>query len=500
VPILVEEVPSGTSVTAFLFKKITAISAGNSLCRPIYSCISACDVERVAGVFVDDCNVTRNDRVAAEHLVASSDIPPANETRGQFLRIASPLFRPEALEHARRLEGEVAITRSVSLSLITGLLVLIVTVLFCWVTMGSYARTERVVGQVVPARALTKVHADRPGRIVWLGVKEGDLVRSGQPLARIRSEQPLSNGSSPGDGQIASLTHQMDAIRQQIGSEQDRANAERVRLTRLISNLDREESQLAKQIEFQQAAVESTRRSFEALGALGSRGFVSQTEQERRRQAWLNAAAQYQAAVQQMSQLSERRGTAQADLLKLPGDHSTRDAEFRRSLAGLEERRIEAENARGFTITAPITGRVTALQATTGRSSDGRLPLLAIVPVDSRMEVTLFAPSRAVGLARVGQEVRLRYDAFPYQRFGTFNGRIVTISRSALAPEEVDSALKLGEPVYRLRVSLNRQRIRAFGEDLPLEPGMTLQADIVLDRRSFLDWLLEPIHAVRSRA
>ncbi|WP_198162043.1 HlyD family secretion protein [Sphingomonas sp. TDK1] len=413
---------------------------------------------------------------------------------------SSTLFRAEAIKYAYRLEGDVVITRAPSLTLITLLLAFIGCVLVTWVAVGRYARTEHVIGQVVTAGALSKVYAERPGRILWLGVKEGDYVRAGQALARVRVEQPLSDGSLPSDAHAASLGQQADAIRRQIVNEDARAAAEQVRLARLIKDLDEEKAQLGTQIEFQKAAVESTKRSFEVLGALGAKGFVSQTEQERRRQAWLGAAAQYQATVQQMSQLSERRGTAQAELSKLPGDHSTRDAEFRRSLADLDGRRIDAESARGFVITAPVGGRVTALQAVAGRTSDGRLPLLAIVPLDSRMEVTLFAPSRAIGLARVGQSVRLRYDAFPYQRFGTFSGRIIAISRSALAPEEVDSALKFGEPVYTLRVRLDQQRISAFGQDMPLEPGMTLQADIALDRRSFLDWLLEPIRAVQSRA
>ena len=116
------------------------------------------------------------------------------------------------------------------------------------------------------------------------------------------------------------------------------------------------------------------------------------------------------------------------------------------------------------------------------------------------MQATLYAPSRAIGMARVGQPVRLMYDAFPYQRFGTFTGHIVRISHSVLAPDEVDAPVKLQDPVYEVRVALDRQRIDAFGEALALEPGMTLSADVILDRRSFLDWILKPIRAVQARS
>ena len=91
------------------------------------------------------------------------------------------------------------------------------------------------------------------------------------------------------------------------------------------------------------------------------------------------------------------------------------------------------------------------------------------------------------------------YDAFPAERFGSFRGTIVQISRTILAPKEVDAAVEIREPVYSMRVALAQQAVTAFGESVPLQPGMTLRANIVLDRRTFFDWLLEPINAVRER-
>ena len=127
---------------------------------------------------------------------------------------------------------------------------------------------------------------------------------------------------------------------------------------------------------------------------------------------------------------------------------------------------------------------------------------MTIVNADARMVAELYAPSRAIGFTRVGQEVRLMYDAFPFQRFGSFAGRISTISRTVLAPNEVDAPIQgqMREPVYRIRVQIAAQSIQAFGEQIPLQPGMTLAANIVLDRRTFLEWLLDPINAVRNRS
>lgn len=100
---------------------------------------------------------------------------------------------------------------------------------------------------------------------------------------------------------------------------------------------------------------------------------------------------------------------------------------------------------------------------------------------------------------RPGQEVRLLYDAFPYQRFGSFGGRVTRISRVVIDPRQLAAPLEVEEPVYRIEVAPDAQAVTGFGERLPLQLGMTLTANLILDRRSFLDWLLTPLNAVLRR-
>src|SRR6185295_17450355 len=127
------------------------------------------------------------------------------------------------------------------------------------------------------------------------------------------------------------------------------------------------------------------------------------------------------------------------------------------------------------------------------------VPLMEIVPEGSALRAQVYAPTRAIGFVRPGQEVRLLYDAFPYQRFGSFGGRIVRVSRSVIDPRQLAEPLRIEEAVYQIEVRPDAQSIGAGGQTVPLQPGMTLTANIILDRRSFLDWLLAPLHAVMRR-
>jgi membrane fusion protein len=115
------------------------------------------------------------------------------------------------------------------------------------------------------------------------------------------------------------------------------------------------------------------------------------------------------------------------------------------------------------------------------------------------LQAELWLPTRAAGFLETGNRVVLRYPAFPYQKFGRHSGRVVEISRSATAPSELTSLLgrPVNEPFYRVLVQLDAQKVNAYGRAEALKPGMTVNADILLERRRLIEWLLEPIYSVR---
>jgi membrane fusion protein len=145
---------------------------------------------------------------------------------------------------------------------------------------------------------------------------------------------------------------------------------------------------------------------------------------------------------------------------------------------------------------------VAALMAEPGQPVAAGAHLLTLLPEDSPLEAHLYAPSRAVGFIREGQEVRLRYPAFPYQKFGSQRARVVSVARSALSPSELGFAPPDGsrEPVYRVKVALERQAVAAYGREQPLQAGMQVEADILLDRRRLIEWVFEPLASLAGRA
>jgi membrane fusion protein len=125
---------------------------------------------------------------------------------------------------------------------------------------------------------------------------------------------------------------------------------------------------------------------------------------------------------------------------------------------------------------------------------------MTILPKDVSLQAVLFVPTRAYGFIKEEQKTHIRYQAFPYQRFGIFEGEIVEVSKSVILPNETLLPVSFEEPVYRVIVNLNHQEVLAYGISVPLQAGMLLEADILVDTRSLFEWLFEPLYSIKGAA
>ena len=214
----------------------------------------------------------------------------------------------------------------------------------------------------------------------------------------------------------------------------------------------------------------------------------------------LQQAANQQSLLREQGALLRERLGLEAELQQLPLKEAAELAETDRSIAALEQELAEAEARREIVLVAPQDGTVTAIAVEPGGGVNTATPLLSIVPAHSELQAQLFGPSRAMGFVRPSQRVTLRYEAFPYQKFGHAEGVVASISRFAISPAELPQQLSgltslcgANAPVYRITVTLPRQTVSAYGGAMPLQPGMQLEADVLTERRRLIEWVLEPL-------
>jgi membrane fusion protein len=410
------------------------------------------------------------------------------------------LFRREAVHHAtRRLEGEVILATPLSIKTLGLFLAAVIFAVGAFLFNASYARKATIAGLLVPDQGMVRATSQATGSLQSVMVKEGDIVAPGDRIAVLSLSVVTASGNS-GDATSRGLSAEAEAARAKAEANLARLEVEleqtRIRLTKTQAEQDQIKIQIALQEKRVALAEEDLARGL----AMAEKGYMARKDVDARR-ATLLIAQQELATHRRLLATSERDiADIMARLASIPLEIAAARAEAEGAAATLEQRTTDAEARRLQFITAPIGGRIAALPVTTGQSVPAGATIAVIIPEGGHLEAELLAPSRAIGFVRTGQEVYISLQAFPYQRFGTVQGRIRMVSTTVLAPSEVViQGLNVQEPTFRIRVSLSREAMQAYGESYALQPGMLVSADIVFDRRSLVQWLFDPIYAVAGR-
>ncbi|MBM3605050.1 MAG: HlyD family efflux transporter periplasmic adaptor subunit [Alphaproteobacteria bacterium] len=416
--------------------------------------------------------------------------PPQPET-------SSPLFRQQAVAYqSRALDGEVLLRLSMPMRVLNVLAILIVVGGLIFATRASYARMETVAGWVVPEGGLIRVTARQGGTIEELPVSEGDNVIAGEALARLRLSSDTALGNA-GTALAAQLDSQIEAVRSLAEAERDKLLADEVALTAQRDAMVNELDHSRARIDAMSERLDLVRSNATRVTEIAERGYASTRSVEEAEMAVLSAEQDLVNVRTSIMTMERQLADVDAQLRTIPISIRAAEAQAREGEAVLARQSTEMAVQHTYYAGATVAGRVVALPVTPGQTVAPQAVIAVLTPEDSSLEAELYVPSRAAGFIEQGQEVQLMYQAYPYQKFGVAKGRITSVSRTVLAPTEVAiPGLEINEPVFRVKVALGRDSVTAYGQEMPVQPGMLLSANVVIDRRSLVEWLLDPLYAV----
>ena len=413
-------------------------------------------------------------------------------------------FRPEALEHRQRdWLGSAQVVRPVSLTVLTVFVVLVAMAVAAYLVVGEYTRKARVSGYLVPDRGLIRLMAPQAATVIETHAAEGQSVHRGDVLFVLAVGQTTPSGDAQTaiQGSLARRERSLqDALQQRGLLEQNQAAA----LDLQINNMRHELSSIDSEASLQRERLALAQQALTRLESLRNDNFVSSAQVQTKTEELLGLKAQLQSLDRQRGTQLREIATLEAQRRELPMRARAARGELDRDLAAVAQAAAENEARQRIVVRAPQDGVVTGVLADSGQSVTPGVALASLLPADARLQAVLFAPSSAVGFVRSNQSVQLRYQAFPYQKFGHQSGEVVQVSRSPLQASELaalplQSAMAAAEPLYRITVELDRQTVAAYGQSQALSPGMQLEADVLLDRRRLIEWLFEPVLGIAGR-
>jgi membrane fusion protein len=414
----------------------------------------------------------------------------------------SELFRREVLEARRAaLFGHVVLRSPPSFAWWCTGAALTAAALVALLCFGQYTRRTRVQGVTVPAAGVLKLTTPQPGIVVERYVDEGQAVQAGDILFVVSSDR-ISEAASGGNGAHAAILEQLQRRRASLADELRHRirllERQQDALARRRTGLDAEAAQLRQELATQEAREASAAEQAARFDALARQGFVSVVTARQRHDDLLEQRARRQALQRSLLAVEREIAATVAELRQVPLRVAREQSEVQRELALLQQEIVAADAARRVVVTAPLDGVVTAIAAERG-SHAGLQALATLLPAGGAMEAHLFAPSRSAGFVQPGQAVRVRFAAYPFQKFGQYDGEVAQVSRVALAPAELPVQLALSapaEPLYRITVRLAASSVMAYGVAQPLAAGMQLEADVMQDRRRLIEWVFEPLIAL----
>ena len=417
------------------------------------------------------------------------------------------LFRPEAIRGQQQAWlGSIQLIRPVSFAVLTTLVLVTLAILALVLVEGRYTRKAHVAGFLVPDKGVLRLLPQQAGTVLESRVVEGQAVRQGDILFVLSTDRATLGGDTQAKVQTSIAAREkslQETARQRNSLQQE----QRAGFDRQIEDIRRELAQVDAEAELQQQRLLLAQQAQARVESLRADNFISQAQVQAKSEEVLGVRAQVQSLMRQRVAKQRELGALEAQRRELPLRTQALQGEIERDLATLAQEAAENEARQRVVIRAPQDGMVTAVLAERGQSVSTSAAVASLLPADTKLQAQLFAPSSAVGFLRPNQQVQLRYQAFPYQKFGHHAGQVSQVSRTPLQavdpaslplPESMKSTSS-AEPLYRITVTLDQQAVQAYGQAQPLSPGMQIDADVMLDRRRLIEWIFEPLLSVTGR-
>lgn len=421
---------------------------------------------------------------------------------------AQNLFRKEALDaKGSAFLGSTVLRPPLSFAAWSLIAATFAAALIAFLFVGEYTKRTRVIGITAPEEGLIKLMAPQPGIVVDRRVQEGQQVKAGEVLFILSAERLTDAGGGVAGAQSAIL-EQLQRRRASLQDELARqalvTQTQLAATARRLADLQAESAQLGRELVTQEAREASMQAQLQRFEDLAGQNFMSPLALQQKRDELLEQTARTQALERSRLALQREAAAVGAELRQIPLRGEQQLAELQRSLAALQQEVAGTEANRQIVVAAPKDGTVTAIVADRGQMATTQ-PLATLLPRDSALQAHLYAPSRAVGFIEPGQTVRIRYAAYPYQKFGQYEGTVDHVARSALAAAELPPQLAAlaqqsqGEGMYRITVALRTPTVTAYGRAQPLTAGMQLEADVMQDTRRLIEWVFEPLVSLRGK-
>ncbi|MES2673862.1 MAG: HlyD family efflux transporter periplasmic adaptor subunit [Pseudomonadota bacterium] len=410
------------------------------------------------------------------------------------------LFRVQALDHQRdKYLGEVIVFRSRINTFAVVCVVLCFFLGVIFLLVGSHNRKQTVAGYLTLDSGIVNIKSPFPGIVKNIFIKEGQLVQEGEPLFLLENVHGLPGSANSSDAMLDVYQQRLVDLDEQWKYLEKQELLQNSDLSDTINVTNKNILSSNENMELLKKRLSVSERKWESTKVLYERSLISRVAVEE----FENDVLEIKFDINNLEKIIREQKNI---VTQRKYDKENKSYIFKEKIKQIEEKKLEIEekiiyvrSQTHYLIKAPLSGHVSFVNVKSGEHI-GQDSISAILPSNSKVEAELLVPSAAIGFLELGQKVLIRYSSFPFQKFGLHGGNVSHVDKSILLPEDLGRApIVVREAVYKVKVQLDKDTVTAYGKELPVRPGMTLSADIELEKRSIFEWLMEPVLSIKGR-
>lgn len=418
----------------------------------------------------------------------------------------SHLFRKEVfVAQQNKWTGQVILTRPFSFLFLTFCAFLIALCIIIFLIFGSYTNKTTVEGQLLPTMGVVRVYSSDIGTITHKFVEDGNFVKAGEPLFKLSTSRFGEKGNV--QAKLAAEANLKKTLALQELERLKRIHQnEQKNVHNNIHRLNNQLENIKQQITGQNRQIRLAEKTLNKNKFLASQGAVSQQDKMTAESHLLEQRSRLESLKLEQNNAIRELDEQKITLSSLPERHKTELSQLNRAITEMNQEILDFDLKSEQTIRASKSGYISTINVDIGQQVEPSKLLLSIVPEQTELVANLYIPSKAVGFIKPKDKVVLRYQAYPYQKFGHATGEIISVARTALGKQELSglgiiftNPTLLNEPAYLVKVKLEKQTIKVYGENKPLQIGMILEADILHERKKLYEWVLDPLYSISGK-
>ena len=366
-----------------------------------------------------------------------------------------------------------AIARGIATLIIAAFVLLVAVAAFVQVP-----ETVRCPFVLVPKDGDDPVQTPYQAVVQAIHATEGQEVKKGEELFVLRADEVRTRQT-----RVHTMNEDLRS-RMEIAEKLEEAHRQQLAIK------DAELAQAERELEFRQKHVATSRDLVDRLTRLQAIGGLSEVDLARAQLDLAESEKNLNVTQKEVESVRLDRLRMETDRARQRDEEKSEDVKLALEVTSLE---ASLENAGDgvYSVRAPYDAVIVSLiQRNVGNVVQPGTELCHLARLDAVPHARLVLAEKGLPRLAVAERVRLFFDAFPYQRYGTVTGRLDWISPAAVPVE--------GSRSFTGDASLDQREVRVAGQMRPLRVGMKGEARVIVGSRTLLEYAFEPVHQLRE--